>query len=64
MTDEKCQLMNCNKCQELNTLDQLVEMTGTGRDVLKSWYVKYLKWEKVDTDGSERLRKVIINCHC
>ena len=55
---EECQSLQCEDCKSLNTWENFLNLVDSDPTLLQSWYIKYFRWEKQDTDGTERLRKV------
>ena len=56
---ETCQLGDCQGCNDLCTIERLVQLVDSSPIILKAWFVSYIRWEKgVCNDGKERLMKV------
>ena len=55
---EGCQTGQCEACQQLGTMDHLLQLLGCSLEIAKAWYVKYYRWEEEeDREGKKRIRK-------
>ena len=51
---ETCQFGDCQGCNDLFSMERLVELVQSSPEILKAWYVKYIRWEKgVFYDGKQ-----------
>ena len=51
---ETCQFGDCRGCNDLFGMERLVQLVQSSPEILKAWYVNYIRWEKgVCNDGKQ-----------